>query len=176
MLRIALIYGGASGALILFAMVGVNLASGGTGAPMSQAAGYLIMLVALSSIFLGVKRYRDIDRGGVIKFLPAFGLGLAIAAIAGAAYVIAWEAYLAMTNHAFINVYTDAQIAQQREAGVSGDELDAFVARMDALRAQYANPLYRLPMTFTEIFPVGLLVALISAVLLRNPRVLPRQA
>jgi hypothetical protein len=37
----------------------------------------------------------------------------------------------------------------------------------------YDNPLYRLPMTFAEIFPVGLLVTLVSAVLLRNPRFLP---
>jgi hypothetical protein len=36
----------------------------------------------------------------------------------------------------------------------------------------YANPLYRLPMTFAEIFPVGLVIALLSAALLRNPRLL----
>jgi len=35
------------------------------------------------------------------------------------------------------------------------------------------NPLFRLPMTFVEIFPVGLLIALVSAGLLRNPRFLP---
>ncbi len=37
----------------------------------------------------------------------------------------------------------------------------------------YRNPLFRIPMTFIEIFPVGLLVALISAALLRNPKLLP---
>jgi hypothetical protein len=46
-------------------------------------------------------------------------------------------------------------------------------AEMDAFRVQYANPLFRLPMTFAEIFPVGVLVSLISAAILRNPRVLP---
>jgi len=35
---------------------------------------------------------------------------------------------------------------------------------------QYANPLFRLPMTFAEIFPVGVLVSLISALVLRKPR------
>ena len=47
------------------------------------------------------------------------------------------------------------------------------VAEMETLRAQYANPLFRLPMTFVEIFPVGLLVALVSAALLRAPGFLP---
>src|SRR3546814_12654255 len=33
--------------------------------------------------------------------------------------------------------------------------------------------MFRLPMTFVEIFPVGVLVSLVSAAVLRNPRVLP---
>jgi hypothetical protein len=44
---------------------------------------------------------------------------------------------------------------------------------MEAFKVQYANPMYRLPMTFVEIFPVGVLVSLVSAGLLRNSRFLP---
>ena len=44
---------------------------------------------------------------------------------------------------------------------------------MEAFKIQYANPLFRLPMTFAEIFPVGVLVSLVSALVLRNPRALP---
>jgi len=44
---------------------------------------------------------------------------------------------------------------------------------MERAKADYANPLYRLPATFIEIFPVGLLIALISAALLRNPKIMP---
>ena len=40
------------------------------------------MIVALSVIFLGVKRYRDQELGGVIRFGTAFMLGLGIAAVA----------------------------------------------------------------------------------------------
>jgi hypothetical protein len=40
----------------------------------------------------------------------------------------------------------------------------------------YRNPLYRMPITFIEMFPVGLLVSLISATILRNSRVLPARA
>ena len=51
----------------------------------SEWFGYLVMLVALTFIFVGVKRHRDVERGGVIKFGPAFAMGLGIAAAAGAA-------------------------------------------------------------------------------------------
>lgn len=44
---------------------------------------------------------------------------------------------------------------------------------MQRFRTQYANPLFRMPMTFTEIFPVDVLVSRISAALLRKPGFLP---
>ena len=43
---------------------------------------------------------------------------------------------------------------------------------MERFKAEYANPFYRLPMTFIEIFPVGARVSLLSAAVLRNPRFL----
>jgi hypothetical protein len=47
------------------------------------------------------------------------------------------------------------------------------MARHEWVRGNYPNPLIRIPLTFTEIFPIGFLAALVSAALLRNPRVLP---
>ena len=44
---------------------------------------------------------------------------------------------------------------------------------MQEFADMYANPIFRIPMTFTEIFPVGVLVSLVSALLLRNSRVFP---
>ena len=128
------------------------------------------MLVALSYIFVGVKRYRDIDRGGVIKFLPAFGVGLAIAVVAGVTYVITWETYLSVSGYQFIEEYIPTYVASEQAAGTAAAEIQANVQWM---RDVYASPVQRMAMTFMEIFPVGLLVALVSAALLRNPRLLP---
>ncbi len=169
MIKIALIYGVIAGAISI-SVITYGLASGG---PSSQTFGYLTMIVALSLIFVGVKSYRDRYQGGVIKFGRAFLLGLAIAAVAGGAYVIGWEIYLAFSEYAFISDYTAGVIEAKREAGVTGADLDKIISDMAAMEKNYANPLFRLPMTFLEIFPVGLVVALISAALLCNPKVLP---
>ena len=40
----------------------------------------------------------------------------------------------------------------------------------------YANPLFRLPITFVEMFPIGVLISLVSAAVLRNSRFLPARA
>lgn len=139
----------------------------------SLVAGYLSMLIALSAIFVAIKRHRDADLGGVIRFWPAFGLGLGISLVAGIFYVLAWETALAYTHMDFAGSYAKALIEQQKAQGVSGDALAKFTADMEHFKRQYADPFYRLPMTFIEIFPVGVLVSLISAGLLRNSRFLP---
>jgi hypothetical protein len=147
--------------------------SGQTMMRYGMAVGYLIMLIALSTVFVAIKRYRDTDLGGVIKFWPAFGLGLGISFIAGVLYVVSWEAAVAITHLDFASSYSKAMIAQQQAKGVSAEALARFTAQMEQFKIQYANPLYRLPMTFAEIFPVGVLVSLVSAGLLRNSRFLP---
>jgi hypothetical protein len=150
---------------------GIALAGGHGGG--SVLFGYLVMIVALSMIFLAIRDYRNKRLGGVIKFLPAFGLGLLVAVVAGLAYVVGWEIYLAATNYVFMDNYVAQMIEVKRATGMSGAALDAYVAQMEQMRVSYANPLFRLPMTFVEIFPVGLIIALISAAILRNPKVLP---
>jgi hypothetical protein len=176
MIRTILIYGALSGAVVVGVMILGIVTSNGHGHGLSsEAVGYLTMLIALSSIFVAVKNYRDDKQGGALKFLPALGMGLGIAAVAGAVYVAAWEVYLATTGYAFIGDYIAAQTAALKARGVSGESLAAATREMEMLRRSYANPLMRIPMTFLEIFPVGLLVALVSAALLRNPRFMPKR-
>jgi len=173
MFRIAAVYGVISGTIVIITMMLGLFASEGGGFFSSEYFGYLIMLIALSMIFIGIKRYRDTEMGGVIKFLPAFGMGLMIAAIAGVMYVIIWEIHLYTSDYAFINDYTAGLVEAKKSAGVSGAELQKFMVDIEEMKAGYAKPWIRLPMTFLEIFPMGLFIALVSAAILRNPKILP---
>lgn len=142
----------------------------------SMLTGYALMLVALSLIFVGVKRHRDRVLGGAIRFLPAFGMGLGISAVAGIVYMLGWEITLQATDFAFVEDYANSAIEAARARGAPAAEVQAVIASMDEFRTSYANPLIRLPMTFIEIFPVGLIISLVSAALLRNSRFLPARA
>ncbi|HEY3815255.1 MAG TPA: DUF4199 domain-containing protein [Caulobacteraceae bacterium] len=175
--RIILTWGLVAGLIII---VGSSLSYALTGGAHHTAntalgflLGYLVMLVALSSVLVGVRQYRDQIKGGVVKFLPAFGVGLCIALVASLAYVAMWEGYLAVTHYRFMDEYTAQILASKRAAGVTGGAYAKLAAQMDAMRRDYANPFYRMAETFTEIAPVGLVVALVTAILLRNPRFLP---
>ncbi|HTM95295.1 MAG TPA: DUF4199 domain-containing protein, partial [Croceibacterium sp.] len=92
MLRTILKYGAIAGVVVGGFMFATFLGFGGE--PPSQYAmliGYATMLIALSAVFVGIKRHRDVDRGGVIGFWPALGVGLGISFVAGVFYVVAWE-------------------------------------------------------------------------------------
>jgi Protein of unknown function (DUF4199) len=171
-MRYALVYGGIAGAVVII-VICLSLATGLPTHAHSELFGYLVMLAALSLIFVGVKRYRDVECGGVIRFGRAFALGLGIAAVAGVIYVIGWEIFLAASGRDFIAEYSTSILDGMRADGATPAAIQAKGAEMREMAVMYRNPLFRMPMTFAEIFPVGLLVALVSAALLRNPRLLP---
>ncbi len=173
MRKIILTFGSIAGLVIIGSIILGALLARSESTKFSELVGYLVMIVALSVIFVGIKRYRDRELGGVIKFGPALLLGLGISLVAGVVYVVSWEVYLSLTDYAFIHEYTQATIEAKKAAGLSGEDLDALVASMETMKQRYANPLFRLPMTFLEIFPVGLLISLISAAVLRKSNFMP---
>ncbi|MGQ0659857.1 DUF4199 domain-containing protein [Sphingosinicella sp.] len=172
-MKYALIYGLLSG-LVIVGTITAGLALGPENSIFSTMwFGYLVMLVALSFVFMGVKRYRDVEKGGAIRFMPALGMGLGIAVVAALAYILVWEIYLAATGYRFMDEFLAAMARGLEAQGKSASEVAAEMAEFQWMRDNYGNPLIRIPVTFLEIFPVGLIVALFSAAVLRNPRVLP---
>jgi uncharacterized protein DUF4199 len=179
MLRYILRYGIVAGLIVATPMVWRMLAASPnqTEEPVAgMLLGYLTMIVALTAVFLGVKAYRDKVLGGVIRFLPALGLGLGISAVASLLYMIGWEISIAFSSFDFVAFYKAYIVNSAKAHGATGAELDKAIADADAFAKMYVNPVYRMPMTFIEMFPVGVLVSLISAAILRNPRILPARA
>jgi hypothetical protein len=177
MLRTSLIYGVIAGLIVaipMFTLLAMD--SDHTSWSSSQFFGYAMMILALSMIFIGVKSYRDKVKGGVIKFGQAFVLGLGISVVAALIYVIGWEITLYLTDYSFASDYTAAALAAAEAKGTPPAELDAMRAQYAQFQELYTNPLFRMPMTFIEIFPVGLIISLIAAALLRNPRFFPARA
>ncbi|WP_417611001.1 DUF4199 domain-containing protein [Parasphingorhabdus sp.] len=173
MQKIALTYGVLSGTITIVTLILGLVVSDGGSFLSSELFGYLTMLVALSMIFIGIKRYRDQELGGVIRFLPAFAMGLAIAVTAAIIYTIVWELYLMASGHDFINNYVNAAIEAKRTAGLAPEKLAEDIAALEEMRSDYGKIYIRMPMTFLEIFPVGLIIALLSAAVLQNPKILP---
>jgi len=136
--------------------------------------GYLTMLIGMTAVFFGIKHYRDKVLAGVISFKNAFIVGLGISAVAGLIYAIGWEISLNFMSFDFTDTYAKAMVESARERGATGAALDKAMADAQSFVTMYRNPLLRFPLTFIELFPVGILVSLVSAALLRNPNLFKR--
>jgi hypothetical protein len=173
MLRIILIYGVIGGIIVAMPML-VSMRATTAGEIPDNAAlyGYLSMLLAFTMVFAGIKHYRDKVLGGIIGFRPALGIGLGISAVASLFWVVGWEITLA-SGFDFGSAYSASVVAAAESRGASAAEIEQL--RMDTAEflSSYANPLFRLPITFIEMFPLGVLISLLSAALVRNSRFLP---
>jgi Na+/glutamate symporter len=81
-----------------------------------------------------------------------------------------WEIiYFKFMPH-FMDDYGAHQIAKLQESGASAAAVQAKIAEVNKTKENYNNPLINSAMTFIEPFPVGLLITLISAGILRRKR------
>jgi hypothetical protein len=134
----------------------------------SMWLGYLSMIIAFAFIFVGIKSYRDKQNNGSVTFGKAFLIGLYIALIGSTFYVVTWlfEYYLYMPD--FMEKYTMYALKDAREHGASAKELAEKTAEMAKYTEMYKSPVFVVLFTYLEILPVGLLVALISALILKR--------
>ncbi|MEZ4720990.1 MAG: DUF4199 domain-containing protein [Flavobacteriales bacterium] len=126
--------------------------------------GYAAMLLAFSTIIFAVRQYRDNYSDGSIKFGKAFLIGLYITLIASVLYSVAWETYTTVYDLNFAEHYQEYIEKTIAESGKSEEAIAAEIAESAEMMEMYQNNfLFRFGMTMMEIFPVGLLISLICA-------------
>ena len=169
--KTAIIYGLPPGVIVITFMLCSFALFGFHSDASSMAVGFLMMFLAFSLIFFGIRRFKNLNQGGFIKFSKALFLGLAMSLFAALAYVVIWEIYRAVSNVDFIGQYTNHLIELETAKGISAEELSEFIANVKAKQAKYtANAVYRMSVTFSEIFPIGFIVSLFSALVLHKPK------
>ena len=130
--------------------------------------GYTGILLSMLFVFFVVKAYREQVGGGVLSFGTGFRIGLLIALISCVCYVLAWMVVYETLIPDFMDQYIKFTLDQMRASGSTEAEILKQTATMEDFKEQYKNPLYRFALTFLEPFPVGFLVALGSALVLRK--------
>ena len=168
MKKTVLTFGLISG-LIMSVLMGCSLlVADKIGSSHSLVLGYTIMVASFLLIYFGIRSYRDNTLAGQISFGRAFACGILIALISSVCYVVMWEVlYFNFMPH-FMDGYFAAQIHKVQTAGLDPATTAAQVAAIRHSQQLYQNPLVNIGYTFMEPLPVGLLITLISAALLRR--------
>jgi hypothetical protein len=134
----------------------------------SMLLGYAMMVASFLLIYFGVRSYRDNTLDGRISFGRAFACGILITLITTVCYVATWEViYFNFMPH-FMDSYWAAQIQKVQASGLDPATIAAKVAYLQHSQQLYQNPFVNMAYTFMEPLPVGLIITLISAAVLRR--------
>jgi uncharacterized protein DUF4199 len=168
MKKTILTFGLISGVMISVLMDSSLLLANKIGSGHSMLIGYTIMVASFLLVYFGIRSYRDNSLAGQISFGRAFACGILIALITTVCYVATWEVlYFNFMPH-FMDGYWAAQIAKVESSSLDPATIAAKVAELRHSQQLYQNPFVNMAYTFIEPLPVGLLITLISAAVLRR--------
>ena len=169
MKKIVLRYGLASGLLLIALSAALLPCMNGTvDFENSEVIGYSSMVLSFLLVFFGIKSYRDTVNGGAITFGKALKVGLLITLVTCAMYVIAWEITYFNFFPDFLDKYSAHVLAKMREAGESPAAIQEKTEQMATMAKYYDNVFFNSAITFMEVFPVGLIMTLVAAAILRR--------
>lgn len=169
MKRNVLIYGTISGLVTaLWLVIAMTFISHNTNMTVGMILGYTSMFIANIFLVVGVKNYRDKYNGGVITFGKALTVGLLIALLASTFYVVTWLIYYNTVGSDFMDYYVDCMQQELVASGASASEIAAQTKEMNEFMISYQNPFFNAAVTYMEILPMGVLFALITALVMKR--------
>ena len=168
MKKTVLTYGFISGAiaavLMLATMPFMHKLKGSQG----YVVGYTGIVLAALLVFFGVRSYRENVGDGRISFRRGFAVGILITFISCTCYVATWQLIYYKLQPGITDELFSAPVEKLKAEGAAQDKIDAAQRDVDAFKKMYDKPLVNAAFTFIEPFPVGLLITLISAAVLRR--------
>ena len=168
MKKTILIFGLISGVISSLMMVTTVPFAHRIGFGKALVVGYTTIVLAFLLVFFGIRSYRDNVGNGQITFAKAFAVGISITLISCIFYVVTWEIIYFNFMHNFMDEYGAHIVEKLKASGASAAAVQAKVQEMSKFKEQYENPLFNAAMTFIEPFPVGLVITLLSAAVLRR--------
>jgi len=176
MKRTILVFGLISGVLSSAMMLSTLPFIDKLGYDKGEYVGYTAIVLSFLLVFFGIRSYRDNVSGGQITFTKGFAVGISITLISCVFYVVTWEVIYFNFLHGFMDKYFAHAVEKAKASGATGAALQAQLQQLQRYKELYENPLFNAAMTFIEPFPVGLVITLISAAILRKkPQAQPAQ-
>jgi len=170
MKKTVLTFGLISGAILALMMFSTLPFLDKIGFDKGEIIGYTGMVLSFLMVFFGIRSYRENVNGGQITFGRAFAVGILITLVGCVCYVVAWEILYFKFMPDFFEKYAQHMIEKARASGASPQAIELQMQQMKNFKAMYDNPLINAAISFLEPLPVGFLMTLISAAILRKKK------
>ena len=93
---------------------------------------------------------------------------LYITLVASTLYVASWMVYSSMAKQDYMQEYYAHTKAELETSDLPAEQVEAQLQEMRDFQEMYKNPLVKIGFTYVEILPVGLLISLLSATILKR--------
>ena len=171
MKKIVLTFGTISGVIFSVMMFTTMPFMDQIGFDKGHLIGYTTMVVAFLLVFFGIRSYRENVLDGYISFGRAFKVGFLIMLVSCAFYVLSWEIVYFNFIPDFVDKYQAYVVETARANGATAEEIAKQTQDMEKFKGWYSNIFFNVIITFLiEPFPVGLIMTLISALILKKRR------
>jgi hypothetical protein len=159
-------YGLLSGGIMMLMILITCIFKDSIGFDKGEYFGYTTILLAFTLVFFGIRSYKINNEE--IGFWKAFGIGIAITTISSVLYVISWMVVKPIFMPNFYQDYAQYYYDHMKAAGASTAKLLECKKQMNDMIEMTKNPIVESLLVFIEPFPVGIVVTLISALILRK--------
>jgi hypothetical protein len=135
---------------------------------MSDVLGYSSIVVSALILFFGIRSYRQRTADGRMTFGRGFLVGLLITLVFCACHVVIFEIIYFKVLPDFGARWAECEVAHARAKGGSPQDVAAAEKNAQTFKKLFDDPTTNALVNFATTFPIGLVLAGVSAAILRK--------
>jgi hypothetical protein len=166
--KTVLTFGLISGAVSIGILLATVHYIGSTDFRKEDILGYTSIVLSALVVFFGIRSYRENAGAGQLTFLRGVAVGLLITLVSCACYMVTFQIIYFKTTPDIGEKYAACMVERVRASGASQQKVDEMAKQARSYKQMYDNPVTNAALTFAEVYPIGLVVSLLSAGILRK--------
>lgn len=135
---------------------------------MTDVLGYSAIVLSALIVFFGIRSYRQHTADGRMTFGRGFAVGILITLVACAFQIVTFQILYFKVLPDFGEKWSACEVDRARSKGGTPQDVAAAEKNAQMFKKLFDNPATNALVTFATSFPIGLVVAGVSAAILRR--------
>lgn len=133
----------------------------------SEIFGYVTIILSLTCVYFGIRRYRDSINNGIVSFGQALKIGILITLFASITFGLINIIYTEIINPEFSSEYYNYSIEKYRHS-LPSDEFETKLKEIESQKDLFTNPFINFSIMASTVFIIGFIITLISGLILQR--------
>lgn len=134
---------------------------------LQEVIGYATIVVSLSFVYFGIRRWRDKYNSGRLSFGRGLGIGTLISLFPSVAFGLLSWIEIRFLDPEYLDKYYSYYVEKLKRS-TPAEELNATLQQMAKDREMFSSPLAQFFVMFLTVFIIGFIITIISTLILRR--------